>query len=143
MIIMEDREYMLNLIKSSDEFNHTYDKVDFVIDSTKKEQYLDFKDLIKSKGHHHYIYVAYYAFKHRIGCDYENGELVDNMKLREYLDNEIIKCWKMLYNGESSYMYGGGGDCMKYEAIPNFKKRVIETYNRFATLKYESNGTNK
>ena len=134
-----DKEYILDSIKKSDEFNHMYTHKgeDFVIDATTKEQFLAFKDFIKSKSHHHYVYVAYYAFKHRIGCDFENGELIDNLKLREYLDNEIVKCYKMLYHGENAWTYGGGGDCMKYEAIPRFKRKVIETYNKFATLKNE------
>lgn len=134
-----DKEYILDLIKKSDEFNHMYTHKgeDFVIDATTKEQFLAFKDFVKSKFHHHYVYVAYYAFKHRIGCDFENGELIDNLKLREYLDNEIVKCYKMLYHGENAWTYGGGGDCMKYEAIPRFKRKVIETYNKFATLKNE------
>ena len=134
-----DKEYILDLIKKSDEFNHMYTHKgeDFVIDATAKEQFLVFKEYVKSKSHHHYVYVAYYAFKHRIGCDFENGELVDNLKLREYLDNEIVKCYKMLYHGENSWIYGGGGDCMKYEAIPRSKRKVIETYNKFATLKNE------
>ena len=134
-----NKEYILDLIKKSDEFNRMYtrENEDFVIDATTKEQYLAFKDFIKSKSHSHYVYVAYYAFKHRIGCDFENGELVDNIKLREYLDNEIVKCYKMLYNGDDYFAYGGGGDSMKYEAIPNFKRKVIKTYNKFATLKNE------
>ena len=82
-------------------------------------------------------YIAYYLFKHRIGCDYENEGLVDNMKLREALDNAVLNCWKMLYHGENSYTYGGGGCCMKYEAIPKFKRRVIKLYNDFAEGKYE------
>ena len=137
MIIM-DKEYILDLINKSDEFNHmyTHENEDFVINATTKEQFLEFKKYIKDgKYHQHHEYIAYYAFKHRIGCDFENEELVDNMKLREYLDNEIIKCYKMLYHGENSWIYGGGGDCMKYEAIPRFKRKVIETYNKFATLK--------
>ena len=134
-----DKEYILELIKKSDEFNHmyTHEGEDFIIDATTKEQFLAFKDFVKSKSHPHYVYVAYYAFKHRIGCDFGNDELVDNLKLREYLDNEIVKCYKMLYHGENSWFYGGGGDCMKYEAIPRFKRKVIETYNKFATLKNE------
>ena len=116
---------------------YTHEGEDFVIDATTKEQFLAFKDFVKSKSHPHYVYVAYYAFKHRIGCDFENGELIDNLKLREYLDNEIAKCYKMLYHGENAWTYGGGGDCMKYEAIPRFKRKVIETYNKFATLKNE------
>ena len=43
----------------------------------------------------------------------------------------------MLYHGENAWTYGSGGDCMKYEAIPRFKRKVIETYNKFATLKNE------
>lgn len=130
-----DKEYILDLIKKSDEFNHmyTHENEDFVINATTKEQFLAFKKYIKDGEYHsHHEYVAYYAFKHRIGCDFENEELVDNMKLREYLDNEIIKCYKMLYHGKNSYEYCGGGDCMKYEAIPRFKKKVIELYNKFA-----------
>lgn len=132
----------IELIKSSDEFNKIYESNDFVINATTKEQYLAFKQYIKeylekygSVDHH--IYIAYYMFKHRIGCDYENEELVDDMKLREALDNAVLNCWKMLYHGENSYTYGGGGDCMKYEAIPKFKNAVIKTYNKFANLPKE------
>lgn len=135
-----DKEYILDLIKKSDEFNHmyTHEGEDFVIDATTKDQYLAFKEYIKKESKNdnimHHDSVAYWLFKHRIGCDFENDELVDNMKLREALDNEIINCYKMLYSGRY-YTYGGGGNCMKYEAIPRFKRKVIETYNKFATLK--------
>ena len=57
-----DKEYILDLIKKSDEFNHmyTHEGEDFVIDATTKEQFLAFKDFVKSKSHPHYIYVAYW-----------------------------------------------------------------------------------
>lgn len=125
---MENQD-KLDLIIASDSFNHLYKKISFVTGETTKEQYLVFKDYIKTRkyGADHFENVAYYAFKHCI-------PIID---LEEYLDNEIIKCWKMLYTGKNAYLYGGGGDCMKYEAIPKFKKKVIEIYNKFATLKNE------
>ena len=51
--------------------------------------------------------------------------------LHECLDTEITcNCWSMLWHGKNGY--GGGEVCMKYEAIPNFKKKVINIYNKFA-----------
>lgn len=130
----------IELIKASDDFNKTYEDIDFVINATTKEQYLAFKKFIKDESKEdnilHHESVAYWLFKHRIGCDFENEGLVDNIKLREALDNHILKCWKMLDSGRY-YTYGGGGDCMKYEAIPKFKRKVIETYNKFANLPKE------
>ena len=139
----QNYNFRIDLVKSSDEFNKIYEKEDFSINATTKEQYLVFKQYLKQYidkygDVHHHIYVAYYMFKHRIGCDFENGELVDNLALHNWLDNEIIiKCWKMLWHGKNAYIYGGGEGCMKYEAIPKFKKKVIEIYNTFAEGKYE------
>lgn len=136
----QDNNFRIDLVKSSDEFNKIYEKEDFSINATTKEQYLAFKQYIKQAeyGHHHHVYVAYYIFKHRIGCDFENEELVDNIKLHKFLDNEISnKCWNMLWYGKDAYVYGGGEGCMKYEAIPKFKRKVIEIYNVFAEGKYE------
>ena len=77
-------------------------------------------------------------FKHRIGCDFENEELVDNTCLHAWIDNEIIyKCWNMLWHGKNACSYGGGECCMNYEAIPNFKKKVISIYNKFAENNFE------
>lgn len=121
----------LELIKKSDEWNHMYETAEksFVTGNTTKEQYLAFKDYIKTRkyGADHFENVAYYAFKHRI----------PTIDLEEYLDNEIIKCWKMLYTGQNAYLYGGGGDCMKYESIPQFKIKVIYIYNKFIKNEFE------
>lgn len=139
----QDYNFRIDLVKSSDEFNKIYDKQDFSINATTKEQYLAFKEYLKQyiekyKYAPHHIYIAYYMFKHRIGCDFENGELIDNMKLRQYLDFEIVnRCWNMLWYAKNPYTYGGGEGCMKYEAIPQFKKKVIEIYNDFAEGKYK------
>ena len=43
----------------------------------------------------------------------------------------------MLWYAKNPYTYGGGEGCMKYEAIPRFKRKVIEIYNAFAEGKYE------
>lgn len=132
----QDYNFRIDLVKSSNEYSKIYYKQDFSINATTKEQYLAFKQYIKQAEYLHHVYVAYYMFKHRIGCDFETGELVDNLALHAWLDNEIIcKCWKMLWHG--SYTYGGGEERMKYEAIPRFKRKVIETYNAFAEGKYE------
>lgn len=139
----QDNNFKIDLVKSSDEFNKIYEKQDFSMNATTKEQYLVFKQFIKQfldeyKYVPHHIYIAYYMFKHRIGCDFENEELVDNIKLREYLDDEIVnRCWNMLWYAKNPYTYGGGEGCMKYEAIPKFKIKVIEIYNDFAEGKYE------
>jgi len=136
----QENNFRIDLVKSSDEFCQTYSKEDFSINATTKEQYLAFKQYIKQAeyGHHHHVYVAYYMFKHRIGCDFENGELVDNRALHAWLDSEIIcKCWNMLWYAQNYGYYGGGEGCMKYEAIPNFKKKVISIYNKFAENNFE------
>ena len=135
----QDNNFRIDLVKSSDEFNKIYEKEDFSINATTKDQYLAFKQYIKqAEWHHHHVYVAYYMLKHRIGCDFQNEELVDNLALHSWLDSEIIcKCWKMLWHGKDAYTYGGGEGCMKYEAIPRFKRKVIEIYNAFAEGKYE------
>lgn len=41
----------------------------------------------------------------------------------------------MLWHGKNAY--GGCEVCMKYEAIPNFKKKVISIYNKFAENNFE------
>ena len=136
----QENNFRIDLVKSSDNFCQTYSKEDFSINATTKEQYLAFKQYIKQAeyGHHHHVYIAYYIFKHRIGCGFENEELVDNIALHAWLDNEIIcKCWNMLWYAKDAYAYGGGEGCMKYEAIPNFKKKVISIYNKFAENNFE------
>lgn len=136
----QENNFRIDLVKSSDEFCKTYSKEDFSINATTKEQYLAFKQYVKQykDGHYHHVYVAYYMFKHRIGCDFENGELVDNIVLHAWLDTEIIcKCWNMLWYAKNYGYYGGGEGCMKYEAIPNFKKKVISIYNKFAENNFE------
>lgn len=126
---MENQD-KLELIKKSDEWNHMYETPEksFVTGNTTKEQYLAFKDYIKTRkyGSDHFENIAYYAFKHRI----------PTIDLDDYLNNAVIKCWKMLYTGQNSYTYGGGGECMKYEAIPNFKKKVMYVYNKFKKGEY-------
>lgn len=124
---MENQD-KLDLIIASDSFNHLYEKISFVTGETTKDQYLAFKNYIKTRpyGAYHYEYVAYYAFKHRI----------PTIDLDDYLNNAVIKCWKMLYTGQNSCTYGGGGECMKYEAIPNFKKKVMYVYNKFKKGEY-------
>lgn len=118
----------LELINKSDEFNHLYEKISFTTGETTKEQYLAFKNYIKTRpqGALHYEYVAYYAFKHQI----------PTIDLYDYLNYEVIRCWKMLYHGKNSLWYGGGGECMKYEAIPNFKRKVMYIYNKFKKGEY-------
>ena len=126
----QENNFRIDLVKSSDEFCQTYNKEDFSINATTKEQYLAFKQYIKQykDGHHHHVYVAYYMFKHRI----------EKEKLHEFLDNEIVnKCWNMLWYAKNYGYYGGGEGCMKYEAIPNFKRKVISIYNKFAENNFE------
>ena len=94
----------------------------FTDSETTKEQYLKFKEFIKSDAEKdHADYVAYYLFKHRIV-----GEERD-----KYLEDEVRhRCYKMLVSGR---WYGvGGGDCVEYEAIPSFKNAVITRYNKYA-----------
>jgi hypothetical protein len=92
----------------------------FTDKETTKEQYLKFKEFIKSnafKDHSHYV--AYYIFKHRI-----TGEERD-----KYLEDEVRhRCYKMLFSGR----WGSGGDMTENYAIPSFKKAVINIYNKFA-----------
>ena len=94
----------------------------FTDKETTKEQYLKFKEFIKSNEEKdHADYVAYYIFKHRL-----TGEERD-----AYLEDEVRnRCWKMLYSGR---WYGvSGGDWTETSAIPSFKNAVIMTYNKFA-----------
>lgn len=138
----QDYNFRIDLVKSSDEFNKIYENQDFSTNITTKKQYLAFKQYLKEyideyEYAPHHIYVAYYIFKHRIGYDFENN-IVDIKALHAWLDSEIIcKCWKLLWYGRYPWAYGGGEGCMKYEAIPRFKKKVIEIYNTFAEGKYE------
>jgi hypothetical protein len=93
----------------------------FTNSETTKEQYLKFKEFIKSDAYKdHADYVAYYIFKHRLV-----GEERD-----KYLEDEVRhRCWKMLVTGRFGY---GGGDCVEREAIPFFKNAVIKVYNQYA-----------
>lgn len=101
----------------------------FTINATTKEQYLKFKEDIKSKSHSHHFYIAYYIFKHRIGRDLET-DLVDSQVIEKYLDDIVIPaCYKGLYHGRIAPYCGG--DCINY-AIKEFKNNVRETYNRYA-----------
>ena len=94
----------------------------FTNTETTKEQYLKFKEFIKSDAEKdHSDYVAYYIFKHRI-----TGEERD-----KYLEEEVnTRCHKMLFSGR---WYGmAGGDWTNRVAAPAFKNSVISTYNKFA-----------
>ena len=94
----------------------------FTNTETTKEQYLKFKEFIKSDAEKdHSDYVAYYIFKHRI-----TGEERD-----KYLEEEVnTRCHKMLFSGR---WYGmSGGDWANRVAAPAFKNSVISTYNKFA-----------
>ena len=93
----------------------------FTDKETTKEQYLKFKEYIKSEAEKdHADYVAYYIFKHRL-----NGIERDN-----YLEDEVRhRCYKGLRSGRiTSY---GGGDMTESYAIPMFKNWVISRYNKF------------
>lgn len=124
----------------------TQDKIEFTYNATTRDQYLAFKkymkeEAAKGKGYiAHYETVAYYMFKHRIGCDFENDCLIDVAKLEEYLDKAVKDCYKCLYNGEYYYSCGSGGDWTERSAIPGFKNKVREIYNKYATLNTEENG---
>jgi hypothetical protein len=98
---------------------HNMEKNIFTSKETTKEQYLKFKDYIKSDADKdHADYVAYYILKHRIV-----GEERD-----KYLEDEVRhRCYKMLVTGRFGY---GGGDCVEREAIPFFKNAVITRYNK-------------
>lgn len=120
------------LLKTNNEIkqqleNQVYNQ--FSINETTKENYLKFKEEIKSKSHGHAFYIAYYIFKHRIGRDSETN-LVDSQVIEKYLDEVVIPaCYKGLYNG---YIYPCcGGDCVKY-AINRFKQQVRYYYNLYA-----------
>lgn len=93
----------------------------FTDKETTREQYLKFKEFIKSNAYKdHSDYVAYYIFKHRIeGADRD-----------AYLEDEVRnRCWKSLYSGR---LCGSGGDMTESHAIPVFKNWVIDKYNEFA-----------
>lgn len=94
----------------------------FTNEATTKEQYLKFKEFIKSNAYKdHSDYVAYYIFKHRI-----EGEERD-----KYLEDEIRhRCWKMLYSGRWGV---SGGEMTESYVVPAFKNRVINTYNKYAS----------
>ena len=67
-------------IKITIKISYKMEKLQFTDKATTKEQYLKFKEFIKSEKYHaHRDYVAYYIFKHRL-----NGEERD-----EYLEDEI------------------------------------------------------
>ena len=96
------------------------EKLQFTDKPTTKEQYLKFKEAIKTNSHGHAYYVAYYIFKHRL-----NGEERD-----KHLENEVRhRCYKGLRSGRIT---GSGGDMTESFAIPAFKNWVISTYNKFA-----------
>ena len=94
----------------------------FTSKESTKEQYLKFKEFIKSDAEKdHSDYVAYYIFKHRI-----EGEERD-----KYLEDEIRhRCWKMLYSGRWGV---SGGEMTESYVVPAFKNRVINTYNKYAS----------
>jgi hypothetical protein len=95
----------------------------FTSETTTREQYLKFKEYIKSDSEKdHADYVAYYIFKHRL-----TGEERDN-----YLEDEVkTRCRKMLFSGRWHCM--SGGDWTDKVAAPSFKNAVINKYNQFAT----------
>ena len=96
------------------------EKKNFTEKETTREQYLKFKEYIKSdKEKNHADYVAYYIFKHRF-----TGEERD-----AYLEDEVRhRCYKMLFSGR----WGSGGEMTERYAIPSFKNAVIKVYNKFA-----------
>jgi hypothetical protein len=101
---------------------HNMEKKIFTSKESTKEQYLKFKEFIKSDAYKdHSDYVAYYIFKHRI-----EGEERD-----KYLEDEIRhRCWKMLYSGRWGV---SGGEMTESYVVPAFKNRVITTYNKYAS----------
>ena len=101
----------------------------FTDKATTKEQYLKFKEFIKSEtAKDHSDYVAYYIFKHRIEGDERD----------KYLEDEVRhRCYKGLRSGRITGY--GGGDMTENYAIPTFKNWVIRKYNEFA----ESDGEEK
>ena len=106
---------------------HINDK-EFSMNATTKEQYLKFKEEIKSKSHGHAFYIAYYIFKHRIGKDSET-DLVDPQVIEKYLDDVVIPaCHKGLYHG---YITDTGGELIDY-SIKRFKEMVRYYYNTYA-----------
>jgi hypothetical protein len=92
----------------------------FTNKATTKEQYLKFKEFIKSEtAKDHSDYVAYYIFKHRIEGDERD----------KYLEDEVRhRCYKMLFSGR----WISGGDMTESYAIPAFKNAVINKYNKYA-----------
>ena len=94
----------------------------FTEKETTREQYLKFKEYIKSdKEKDHADYVAYYIFKHRLAGEERDAYLEDEVRNR---------CYKMLFSGR---WYGtSGGDWTDKVAIPSFKNSVIKRYNEFA-----------
>lgn len=97
------------------------EKKNFTNNATTKEQYLKFKEFIKSESNKdHADYVAYYIFKHRL-----EGEERD-----KYLEEEVRnRCFKGLYSGRIA---GSGGEMTENYAIPTFKNWVIRVYNKYA-----------
>ena len=98
------------------------EKKNFTSKETTKEQYLKFKEFIKSDcDKDHADYVAYYLFKHRI-----EGEERD-----KYLEDEVRhRCYKGIYSGRITAY--GGGDMTESYGIPMFKNWVISRYNKYA-----------
>ena len=100
---------------------HHMEKKIFTSKESTKEQYLKFKEYIKSDAFKdHSDYVAYYIFKHRIqGADRD-----------AYLEDEVRnRCYKMLYSGRWGV---SGGDMTESFVIPAFKNAVIKVYNKYA-----------
>jgi hypothetical protein len=93
----------------------------FTDKETTREQYIKFKEFIKSETYKdHSDYVAYYIFKHRIeGADRD-----------AYLEDEVRnRCYKMLHSGRWGV---SGGDMTESYVIPAFKNAVIKVYNKYA-----------
>lgn len=93
----------------------------FTDKETTREQYLKFKEYIKSESEKdHSDYVAYYIFKHRLAGEERDAYLEDEVRNR---------CYKGLRSGR---LTGCGGDMTERYAIPMFKNWVISKYNEYA-----------
>ena len=92
----------------------------FTEKETTREQYLKFKEFIKSDAYKdHSDYVAYYIFKHRIeGADRDT-----------YLEDEVRnRCYKMLHSGRWGV---SGGDMTESYGIKGSRENSICHYNSY------------
>ena len=106
---------------------------EFSINPTTKEQYLKFKEELKSNKYHcHAFYIAYYMFKHRLVVDYKSEEIGDPEK---YLDDVVIPaCKKGLYKATIYDRHGEvypGQDCYNY-SVRQLKEDIRGYYNQYA-----------